>query len=186
MRNSYKKYTKFLFFVPLILFSIGLYFISPTQIVSFVGVENSYLFMFVIALIGGISLFSGVPYPVILVTLASWGLNPILLGSAAAFWVILGDSTSYLVWKKSDVILPQKMQFVLNKLLFVYDRYPKFLPFTFLIYGICSPFPNDVITVSAGLRNYNFWKTIIPLWIGNLVFCICLAQFSDYFSTIFY
>ena len=34
---------------------------SPDQIIAYVGVENAYLLIFVLALIGGLTTFSGVP-----------------------------------------------------------------------------------------------------------------------------
>ncbi len=180
-----KKYSKFLFIVPFLIFSLGIYFVSPESIVNYVGVKNSYVFMFCIALIGGVSIFSGVPYPLILITLALGWLDPLLLWFFAASWVILGDSTSYLVGKKSEKIFSRNMHNMIDKVFVVYDKYPKYLPYFFLIYWICSPFPNDIITISAGMKGYSFWKTMIPLWIGNLIFCYSLARFCTFFSQYF-
>src|SRR3989344_4173968 len=109
-----KDLLKYLPRILLILFFIGcsflLYYSSPEKLIEFIGVENAYFFIFILALIGGITTFSGIPYHLVLVTLAAGGLNTGLLGFSAAVGVILGDSTSYFVGHQGRVIIPQSIQ----------------------------------------------------------------------------
>lgn len=180
---SNKRYRRLLYIIPLVIFFGAFYFVSPEQIVNAVGVENSYVFMFLIALLWGLSFFSGVPYPAILLTFALGGLDPLLLGVSAAMWVMIGDSTTYFLWRKSDIVFPKHLQNGIDKILWMYDRYPNYIPLLFFIYGVCIPLPNDIITFSAWLKKYSFFKSVLPLWIGNVIFCIVLAYFSVFFST---
>lgn len=176
---------KFSFLLPLIVISILFYFISPQDLVEYVGVSNAYLFMFLIAFLGGVTIFSGVPYPAILVAFGLGGLNPFLLGVCAAAGLFLGDSTSFLVGRKSGEVIQGYVRKLLDKMLGLYDKYPKLMPYIFFAYGAVAPFPNDVVTVSAGIKGYSYIKTMLPLALGNLVFCTTVAYAADFFSTIF-
>jgi membrane protein YqaA with SNARE-associated domain len=181
----FKKYYKYLILVGLVAFSVSLYFITPETLIEYIGAENAYVLMFLIAFIGGVSLFSGLPYPVFLISFSLGGLDPYILGGVCALGVVLGDCTSYMVGKKSDVLLGKKTQYVLDELLIIYEKFPKTMPFVFLIYGAVCPLPNDVITLSAGIKKYSFWRTMIPLSIGNLIFCVTISKYSLYFSNYF-
>ena len=47
------------------------------------------------------------------------------------------------------------------------------------------PIPNDVITVSMGLAHYPYWKVMLPLGLGNIIFNISLALVGFYGWQIF-
>lgn len=183
MKSEFLK--KFNFLLPLVAISFFFYFVSPQTLVEYVGVSNAYLFMFLIAFLGGITIFSGVPYPAILVAFGLGGLNPFVLGATAAAGLFLGDSTSFLVGRKSGEVIHGYVRRLLDKMLSLYDRYPKLIPYIFFLYGALAPFPNDVVTVSAGIKGYSYIKTMLPLALGNFVFCATVAYAADFFSTIF-
>ena len=161
-------------------FSTIFYFLQPETIISYVGVENAYVFMAILAFIGGVSTFSGVPYQLVLVSLASGGLNPWLLGLVTGISVMIGDSTSYFVGKKSRDLISaetfQRFEFIER----LYARYPKSMPAIFLAYGSLCPLPNDVLTIPLGILGYPFWRMIIPLAIGNIIFNIGLSLLAVY------
>lgn len=180
-----KKYAYLLALLPVLLFSIGIFLIGAENITEYIWIENSYIFMFIIAFLGGISLFSGVPYPLILITLALWGSNILYLSIATTIGVMLWDSTSYYIWKKAKNAFTWKTKNILDKILSIYDLYPKYIMLFFFVYGICSPFPNDMITLSSGIKKYNFWKTMIPLTLWNFIFCLLISYFAEYFAKYF-
>ncbi|HRZ95495.1 MAG TPA: hypothetical protein P5262_02930 [Candidatus Moranbacteria bacterium] len=151
---------------------------SPEKLIAMIGVENAYLLIFILAFLGGITTFSGIPYHLVLVTLAVGGLNPLSLGFSTAAGVMLGDSTSYYIGYQGSVIIPKTLHKVLEFVRSLALRYPKILPLFFLLYGSCSPFSNDFIVISMGMSRYPFWKVMVPLGTGNLIFNIALAYFS--------
>ena len=185
INNFFKKKYKYFIVAFLVVFSVSVYFITPETLIDYIGAENAYVLMFLIAFIGGLSLFSGLPYPVFLISFSLGGLDPYILGGVCALGVVLGDCTSYMVGRKSDVLLGKRTQYVLDEILIIYDRFPKLMPFIFLVYGAVSPFPNDVITLSAGIKKYSFWRTMLPLAAGNLIFCVTISKYSLYFSNYF-
>ncbi|MDD3487418.1 MAG: hypothetical protein PHF35_03520 [Candidatus Moranbacteria bacterium] len=179
-REKILKYAPRIIFISLFFgLSFYLYFFSSTEkMVSSIGVENAYLLMFVLAFIGGMSTFTAIPYHLVLITLATGGLNSFLLGASTAVGVMCGDTTSYFLGYQGSAIIPQSFQRILNAIRRFGLKYPRILPIFFFLYGALSPFSNDFIVVSMGLSRYPYWKVMIPLGLGNLVFNITLAYFS--------
>jgi membrane protein YqaA with SNARE-associated domain len=170
--------------IPILFFiSFSIFFLaysSPEKLINFIGADNAYGLIFVLAFIGGLTTFSGVPYHLILITLASGGLNPFWLGLSASTGVMLGDSTSYFIGYQGRAITPVGWQKFFGK---VYDfgfKHPALLPLLFFLYGALVPLSNDFIVISMGLARYPFWRVMIPLGLGNLVFNFGLSYFSIY------
>lgn len=178
-----KKIIKYLPRILLILFfiSISLFFFlysSPERLITLIGVQNAYALIFILAFLGGMTTFTGIPYHLVLITLATGGLNPLLLGLSTAIGVMLGDSTSYYVGYQGSVIIPKTLQRILQRIRNFALKYPKILPLFFFLYGSISPFSNDFIVISMGLSQYPYWRVMVPLGLGNLVFNISLAYLS--------
>ncbi len=169
---------------PIVIFivlSIFLYiYVSPEDVVSYVGVENAYLLMFIVAFIGGLTTFNVVPYYSLLFILSGGELNPFILGLSSGLGIVLGDSTTYFVGFQSGKIAPGKLQRFFDKVNQKMHKYPKLFPVFCFVYGSLSPLSNDFITMSSGLAKYPFFKMIVPLGLGNLIFNISVAYFFTY------
>ena len=157
--------------------TVFFYYSSPEKLIVYIGAENVYALMFVLALLGGLTTFSSIPYHVVLVMLASGGLNPLFLGVAAAAGVMAGDATSYFVGYSGRNVVPLAMQKNLQKFCSFCLAHPKILPVVFFLYG---SFSNDFIVISMGLARYPFWRVMVPLGSGNFVFNISLAYLAFY------
>lgn len=176
---------KIFMFLPIIVCILCATFLNPDDITQLLGNQNLYIIMFFIALVGWISVFASIPYPLFLATFAlGWG-NMLLLSLSTVTWVMIWDSISYYFWKKWGKMIEWKMKKIFKILLSFYDNKPQYLSILFFLYGMFSPFPNDLITFSAGLRNYNFFKMILPLSLGNFIFCLWITYFAEYFATFF-
>lgn len=169
-----------------ILWTIFVYYFSPEKIVEKIGIENSYLLAFTLALIGGISIFFPIPYYLFVFTLGAGGVNPILLGLSSAVGVIIGESTSYFLGYTGREITSEKVKKQLDKFYkWCITRKPALLPIIFFLYGVFIPLPNDIITVSMGMAHYPYKKVMIPLGLGNIIFNIALASAGFYGWKIF-
>jgi membrane protein YqaA with SNARE-associated domain len=178
---------KFLHYLPIVTMitfavsmSVFFYFASPETLIEIIGINNAYLLMFILSFIGGLSTFSGVPFHVVLIALAAGGVNPILLGLSTAVGVILGDSTSYLIGFKGREIAPSRVTEFLERIINFALKYPKILPWFFFTYAAVLPLSNDFIVITMGFAKYPFWKVMVPLALGNLVFNILLAYLAIY------
>lgn len=167
------KRPKYIVLIPIALligFSFLFYYLTPESIIGFIGVENAYVLIFILAFIGGLTTFSGVPYHLVLIALAAGGLNPFLLGVSSGIGVILGDSTSYYIGHEGRALVTGRLLAVLNRLSRVQEKYPRTLPWIFFLFSAFLPISNDVIAIPAGLLGYSFWRVMIPLALGNIVF----------------
>lgn len=169
----------------LVAFAFVIYtYVTPEALIRWLGVENSYVLLFTLAFIGGLTTFSGVPYHLFVITMAVGGLHPLLLGLTAAFGVMAGDSTSYYVGYKGGAYLPAHFQYNFERLRKLIVKYPKLFPVFCFLYGAMVPLSNDFITITSGLMKYPYWKMIIPLGLGNIAFNISVAYMALYATDI--
>ncbi len=155
-----------------------MYSLSPEAILAYIGVENAYLLIGILAFLGGVTTFSGIPYHLVLVTLAAGGLNPLLLGGITGVAVMMGDATSYFVGVGGKHLVPTWIEAYIEQVLKLCRRHPTLTPVVFFLYGALVPFSNDVITIPMGAAGYPFWRVMGPLALGNLVFNITLAYLA--------
>ena len=151
-----KKLKKYLFLLPIVIVIIFVSFISPETITEKIGTQNIYIVMFFIALVWGLSLFSAVPYPLFLITFSLGGGNPIILALCTTCWVMLWDSTSYILGRKWRKLIEGKWADIFDTILHFYDKHSKYMMWIFFLYGVFSPFPNDLITLSSGIKKYPY------------------------------
>ena len=178
-----KKNIKFIPLVSLALFvvavSLVFTFTSPESIVEFFGIQNGYLFLFIITFIAGVSTFTSIPYQVALITLAAGGLDPFALGAVATLGDMLGDTTSYYLGYYGRSILPEEGQWIQKKIKAIAEKHPRLLPLVFVLYGSTAPLSNDVLTIPFGIARYPFFALMIPLGLGNLIYNTALAYFGE-------
>lgn len=158
--------------------SIFFTFISPEEAIASMGVQNSYAFLFLLAFFSGLLAFSGIPYHWVLIAFAVGGLDPISLGISAATGVILGDSTSYLVGYYGHHVVPEGLRGSIKRLSSFMYRHPRLVPAFFFVYGSVAPFSNDLVGITMGIARYPFWRVMLPLGLGNLVFNVTLGYLA--------
>lgn len=180
--------SKILFVVFLLFFIVWTFVIyrcSPEEIINSIGIENSYFVVFMISLFGGISILFPIPYYLFVMTFASGGSNPILLGIFAGIGLTLGDSTSYFFGRHGKKVISEKYNKISKKFLDRLISYPGWLrAFVILIWGSVVPLPSDIITIPLGLMGYSYKKLIIPLGIGHIIFNTLIA-FGGYYGISF-
>jgi membrane protein YqaA with SNARE-associated domain len=182
--DKLKHNSKFLPLIFLLCFSLFLYFFGGADyMVELVGIKNAYLLMFFVALLGGLTTFNTVPYYSLLFLLASAGLDPLYLGLASAFGVMRGDTFSYFLGRQGAAIIPIKFQNFFNKLKTLAENNEKLFMLACFVYGSVSPLSNDFISLSAGMARIKYWKVMLPLGLGNIVFNVSFAYLCIYGSS---
>ena len=170
MKKKYLFFFGFLSF--LVVWTFLFLFISPQELISFLGIENGYLLLFLIASLGGFSSFTLGIFLTVLFTLVSSGLNLYLLAFVGGLGLCLGDSLFYLLGTKGRIILTARKQRWMEKLsLQIEKRHPFMIPFLIFVYIGFTPLPNDILMVSLGIVNYSY----LPLIIGNMVAVLILV-----------
>jgi len=160
--------------------SITLASTQADTLIDLIGSDNVYLLMFVLGIIGGLTTFTGVPYHLVLMSLAAGGLSPVLLGICTAMGVMLGDSTMFLIGRNVKAALSDRVMATVDHLTSFLTKRPRMVTPALVAYGAVSPFSNDFIVASLSIMGYSFWRTVIPLAIGNTFYNIAFAYFGLY------
>lgn len=178
-----------IFLIVLVIFlawSLLLYITSPEEIVNKVGLQNSYLILFFMALLGGTSIFLPFPYYLFTISFGAAGLNPFLLGISAGLGTLIGDATSYYVAYHARGVTPRKYHSFFQKILdWTANKNPAIFSMLVFLYASIIPLPDDLITIPSGLTKYPFWRLAIPLGLGKIVFNTLLA-FSGFYGWSFF
>jgi membrane protein YqaA with SNARE-associated domain len=169
-----------------LLWSVGLYFVSPETIVARLG-GHTFPAVFAAGLLGGTSIVFPFPYYLVVATTAAGGASPVLVGLCAGLGVMVGESTSYMVGHAGRTVLPTKATEIFARLhRRVSDSHSaKFYGFLFA-YGCVMPLPNDVILVPLGAAGVPYWRVILPLGAGNIVFNLATALLAAYGIPLFW
>ncbi|MCK0121586.1 hypothetical protein MWU61_13625 [Loktanella sp. F6476L] len=160
--------------------SIAVASFPADDLIDAVGATNAYVVMFALGMIGGFTTFTGIPYHLVLMSLAAGGLNPVVLGISTAMGVMLGDSTMYLIGRTVKSSLPPRVEATMEHLSERLARHPRLVTPALFVYGTVSPFSNDFVVGSLSIIGYNYWRIIVPLAIGNTFYNIALAYLGLY------
>lgn len=175
-----KNYSAFIgVLVAIVAVSLILFYFDPTEIVANMGVRNIYAFLFVFALLGGVSSFTSSSFYAAVVTLASTGgLNPLVVGVIAGIGMAFGDSMFYLLGKRAyqAFFYSKRNQRRVDFLMKWLEGKPKWMmPIIIYIYSGFTPFPGDILMMTLALIGYPYRKTIIPMTIGNITLVTLLV-----------
>jgi uncharacterized membrane protein YdjX (TVP38/TMEM64 family) len=165
--------------------SLAIASIPTDRILDLIGTENAYALMFVLGAIGGLSTFVSIPYHLVLMSLASGGLHPVVLGVVTASGVMVGDSTMYMLCRNLEHSFSPRVQATLERISGFLAQHPRFVTPGLFIYGALSPFSNDFLVATMSLTRRPYMKTVLPLLVGNCLFHIGVAYLGLYsYSTI--
>lgn len=159
-----------------------MYQFPPQEVVEKLGITNGYGSAFIAGFLGGVSTFTSVPYALVVVTLGAAGLNPYGVGLLAAIGLFLGDTTSYVLGYYGHHVVPTGLQIELQRFREWMLRRKRawMIPIFIFFYGAFFPLSNDVVIISFGLARYPFWRIMIPLGLGSIVFNTLLALGGAY------
>jgi membrane protein YqaA with SNARE-associated domain len=165
-----RKVTYIFVLLMVLTWSVALYFVTPEAIVSRLG-RQTIPAVFVAGVLGGTSILFPFPYYLVVATAAAGGANPLLVGLAAGIGVMIGETTSYVVGHAGRAVLPERATrtFALLHRWVADTHSAKFYGFLF-VFGCVVPLPNDVIVVPLGAAGVPYWRVILPLGAGNVVF----------------
>jgi len=173
-----------LYLVPLLMFlawTVFIYQFPPSDIVAFIGTENGYTATLALSFLGGLSVLVSIPYHLVIMTFAAGGLNPWLLGLAASIGQMGGDTTSYMLGFSGGSIASGRLAATMERLRNWITQRPYWqMACALFVYGSISPISNDWMLVPMGLARYPYWRVMLPLELGNVVFNTTMALLGTY------
>ncbi len=168
-----KNYSAFIgVLVAIVIVSLILFYSNPAEIVADMGVRNIYAFLFVFALLGGVSSFTSTSFYATVITLSlSGGLDPLTVGIIAGIGMGFGDSMFYLLGQRAykAFFYSENNQRRVQKFLSWLEKKPRWMmPIIIYIYSGFTPFPGDLLMMSMAILGYPYRKAIIPMVLGNI------------------
>jgi hypothetical protein len=175
---------KWMIVVALVIFACmvtALFFISPEEIVDTLGVENTYLIVFLLAAVGGISTVTGASVFLTLATFASGGANAWLLGLVAGLGIFISDSVFYILAKKGSDFFEGKMGRLRHRLeSFVQRASPWNIRLGVFAYVGITPLPNDILMLALALARVPYALIAPPIFIGSVSIATIVAHFGEF------
>ena len=169
-----------LLFIALLVFLVGFLYVfvfhNPVEIITMLGIRNSYVLAFFVSLVGAFtSLTKFSAYPMI-VALVAGRLDPLLVGFISGLGLAAGDLLFFLFgYSARDLTgdaTKNRLKKVLNKLQNLRDIYIQIIVF---FYVAATPFPNNLLSGALAYTGYPFKKVFIPLMFGDIFFCMLIA-----------
>lgn len=179
------KYKKIIFFVSTLLFLIGItvlfLYISPTEIVNAVGAENTYIILFFIALLSGMSFVTHIVVFTTIITFALAGLNPLLLGLVTAPGLLVGNYIIYFFGGTVHGILGEKLKLKIENFTerLKKHRHYNYLPLLIYFYVSFIPISPEALLLPLASMKYPFKKVIIPLFLGEVTFVTIISLLAQ-------
>jgi membrane protein DedA with SNARE-associated domain len=144
-------------------------FISPEEIVEYIGVNNTYLTIFLIASVGGLnSITGGVLYGSI-AAFAAGGASPWLLGLVGGAGIAIGDSLVFYLFRYTSKSLSQEWEDKIAKVQKKVEHLPRSVQY-FLIYIALgfTPLPNDILMFMLAVLRFQFWQ-VFPFILAGAI-----------------
>jgi membrane protein YqaA with SNARE-associated domain len=152
------------------------FFINPQELVESLGVTNSYIILFFVALIGGTSSLTSSSYYATIIAFAISGLNPFIMALVAGVGLSIGDAIFYLlgIWGRNNIsgrakhLVEKGSRWLLRK--------PKWLvQIIVYLYTGFTPFPGDVLMVTLSFARFPYKSFVIAGLLGNITLVLVVA-----------
>lgn len=138
--------------------------------------QFSYLGVFLISLVGALSVIIPIPYTLVIYLLGSV-LDPFLIAVSGGLGSALGEFSGYVLGYYGRVVLSKERRRKMDYMMKVFHRYGFAAIFLFAL----TPLPDDLLFIPLGIMRYRFLKAFIPAFLGKMLMCFILA-YSGYWS----
>lgn len=181
MPNFIKKHWIFFSLIVLLLILVVLsVFVTPQELVNYIGVKNIYLVSFLVAVFGGLSTLTGLSFFVSVAAFASGGADPFLLGLFGGLGVFISDSIFFLAARHGVRVFKKNAKPIS---LWLASKMEKFSLSTILIgvyiYIGLTPLPNDILMVALAFMGMSFKRLAPVLMAGSISVVWLVAYFGE-------
>ncbi|PIP55505.1 MAG: hypothetical protein COX06_02790 [Candidatus Zambryskibacteria bacterium CG22_combo_CG10-13_8_21_14_all_42_17] len=156
--------------------NILLYFYDAKEIVSSIGIENTYIVIFIMAVIGGLSALTGAALFTTITAFAAGGAEPLILALAGGAGIFISDTIFYFLALHGRRSVPDDWDKILNKIENRIEKYPKWMVLTGMyIYIGFTPLPNDVLMIVLVIAGYTYKNIMWVLLAGSFTIAMVTA-----------
>lgn len=159
------------------------FFVTPQEVIAFVGTENMYAAIFITAAIGGLSSFTGVALFTAIAVFSAGGADPLLLGLVSGVGIFISDSIFFFLTKYGKKALPEEWGVYISKALHWVTKYPSWavLCFVFLYLGF-TPLPADILMATLALSGYSYRKIAPILFLSGITVATLVAYLGNFWA----
>lgn len=132
--------------------------------------QYQYFGIFLMSLIGALSIFFPIPYTVVIFTLGglkvgeAWLFEPLWIAVAAGIGSAFGEFSGYLLGFGGRRVIGEKYRKKMEFLMKIFDRFGPIVIFLFAL----TPLPDDLLFIPLGVIRYSLVKAFVPALIGKI------------------
>jgi membrane protein YqaA with SNARE-associated domain len=174
-----KRWVKFSLFIVFIAFWIVLLsIVDPARIAQSIPVHNTYIVVFLLAVITGGSMFTAASGYAIIIALAET-IPHIPLAFIAGLGTSIGDIAFFYLGKNANRVLSKKNKERIKKVGDFLEKKPLIVKqIAIFLYAAFVPIPNDFLTLFLGTIDEKVRRITIPIVLGNIVYYFILISFG--------
>jgi len=137
-----------------------------------------YFGIFLISLVGALSIFFPIPYTVVIFALGGLEVfDPALIAVVAGIGSAFGEFSGYLLGFGGRRVIGQKYKKKMEFLMKVFDKFGPIVIFVFAL----TPLPDDLLFIPLGVIRYSLIRALIPALVGKICMNFIVA-YSGRFS----
>jgi membrane protein YqaA with SNARE-associated domain len=159
-----------------LLLNVVFFFITPDQIVQYVGVDNTYLTLFLIASVGGLNVITGGLLYASIVAFSAGGASPWLLGLVGGIGIAIGDSLVFFLFRYTAKTLSPEWQEKVTIMKKKVEHLPTYLQYILIyVYLGLTPLPNDILMFFLAILRFKFVRVLPVIIAGTITIATLLA-----------
>lgn len=134
--------------------------------------QYGYLGIFLISLLGAMSIFLPVPYTVVIFILGGLPtFDPIWIAVAAGLGAAIGEFSGYLIGVGGRRVIKDKYK---KKMDFLTKLFKKYGPVAIFVFAL-TPLPDDLLFIPLGVMRYNLLRAFLPAILGKFLSNLIIA-----------
>ena len=134
--------------------------------------QYGYLGIFLISLLGAMSIFVPIPYTIVIFILgASSRFDPLWIAVAAGTGAAIGEFSGYLIGFGGRKVIGKKYK---KKMDFLTKLFKKFGSIAIFVFAL-TPLPDDLLFIPLGIMRYGLIRAFIPALLGKFFSNLIIA-----------
>jgi membrane protein YqaA with SNARE-associated domain len=134
--------------------------------------QYGYLGVFLISLIGAMSIFVPIPYTIVIFILGGLSsFDPLWIAVAAGFGSAIGEFSGYLLGVGGRKVIGNKYKKRMEFITKLFKKYGSVAIFVFAL----TPLPDDLLFIPLGVMRYSLLRAFIPALLGKFFSNLIIA-----------
>ena len=135
-------------------------------------VQYGYLGIFLISLLGAMSIFVPIPYTVVIFILGGQpSFDPFLIAVAAGAGAAIGEFSGYLIGVGGSKVISGRYK---KRMEFLTKLFKKYGPIAIFVFAL-TPLPDDLLFIPLGVMRYSLVRAFVPAILGKFFSNLIIA-----------